>query len=246
MSLIIHPEYENLKNILEELIFEYNELKFQICPNLEMRYVKNFGLLEYELYKKDVELSKIKRKLQLIQIKINNEEKIDIDEINNTLNEEFSRYEKSISKQREELEKMLNSYFEPLSNEDVKTLKALYKKCVFALHPDLNDELSQDQLFLFTQINEAFKNGDLKRLESLHHLIPQEQSQENHDFNRLHELIRYNEIKIKNLKENYPYNKKELLDDSIKIKTYKVELEDLIKQFDEKINYYQNKIISMI
>ena len=98
----------------------------------------------------------------------------------------------------------------------------------------------------FVQINEAFKNGDLKRLESLHHLIPQDQSQENHDFNRLHELIRYNEIKIKNLKENYPYNKKELLDDSIKIKTYKVELEDLIKQFDEKINYYQNKIISMI
>lgn len=167
MSIIVHPEYENLKNKLAQLVFEYNELKYRICPALEDRYVRKFGILEWELYKKDVELSKIKRKLQLIQIRINNEESINIDEINRQLDEEFLAYEKNISKQMEELETLLNSYYEKLSEEEVKSLKSIYKKCIFALHPDLNDEMSPEQLELFTQINDAFKKGDLKTLESL-------------------------------------------------------------------------------
>ena len=61
----------------------------------------------------------------------------------------------------EELETLLNSYYEKLSEEEVKSLKSIYKKCIFALHPDLNDEMSPEQLELFTQINDAFKKGDL-------------------------------------------------------------------------------------
>ena len=82
MSIIIHPEYKRLKNKLSNLILECETLKFQICPEIERRYLINFGILEFELYKKDVELAKLKRKLQLIQIQINHELEIDIGEIN--------------------------------------------------------------------------------------------------------------------------------------------------------------------
>lgn len=246
MSIIVHPEYENLKNKLAQLVFEYNELKYRICPALEDRYVRKFGILEWELYKKDVELSKIKRKLQLIQIKINNEESINIDEINRQLDEEFLAYEKNISKQMEELETLLNSYYEKLSEEEVKSLKSIYKKCIFALHPDLNDEMSPEQLELFTQINDAFKKGDLKTLESLYLLIPEGQAETISDLDKLKELIKYNEDKIREIKENYPYNKFELLKDVFKSESYKIELKDLIDQFDDEIKSYQEKISGLI
>ena len=66
MNMIIHPNLEKLKNKLSNLIIEYEELKFKICPNMEIEYLSRFGFLEFELYKKDVELSKLKRKFQLI------------------------------------------------------------------------------------------------------------------------------------------------------------------------------------
>ena len=246
MPIIIHPEYENLKNKLSKLIFRYNNLKYHVCPNIERNYVRNFGLLEYELYKQDVELSKIKRKLKLIQIKINNNEKIDIDWINQQLEKEFSIYEQNIAKQMEELDKLLNSNPEYLSKEDAIKLKAIYKKCVFALHPDVNDNVSQDQLALFTQINEAFKNSDLNMLESLYLSIPNYEMDNASDLDRLDDLIKFWENKIKELKESYPYNKKGLLDDEDEAESYKEELKVLINQFKNEINSYQEKIISMI
>lgn len=98
MSIIIHPEFEKLKNRLSDLIIEYDELVFKICPNIEAEYLLNFGFLEYDLYKKDVELSKIKRKFQLMRIQVNNQETIDIDFINEVLDEEFIEYGKKIKK----------------------------------------------------------------------------------------------------------------------------------------------------
>lgn len=246
MSIIVHPEYENLKNRLSELIFEYNELKLQICPNLENMYVKQFGLLEYNLYKKDVELSKLKRKLQLMQIKINNEEKIDMSQINRQVKEEFSEYEKNIDKQMEELDEKINSTQEHLSEQDSKRLKSIYKKCIFALHPDLNDEMDENNLNLFTSINKAFKNGDLRTLELLSLLIPDGELETVSDFDKLKELIKFNENKIKEIKEDYPYNKKDLLSDPIKAGLYKNELKKLDEQYDEEIQKYQDKIFSMI
>ena len=246
MSIIVHPEYEKLKNELAKLIFRYNELKYQICPNIEMDYVRKFGLLEYELYKKDVELSKIKRKVKLIQIRINNGERINIDEINQQLKKEFSIYERNVAKQMEELDKLLNFHPDYLPKEDTMRLKAIYKKCVFALHPDINDNLTRDQLELFIQINEAFKNADLKMLESLYLSIPNYEMDNISDLDRFNDLIKFWENKIKEIKENYPYNKKGLLEDVDKIESYRLELKMLINQYDDEIKRFQEKIIAMI
>lgn len=246
MSLEIHPDYLKLKERLTELIYEYNELIFQICPNLEFLYVKNFGVLEYTLYKKDVELSKLKRKLRLVQIQINNGNEIDIKKINRQLENEFKDYQSKIEKQQEELEKIFNSHHDKLSEEDTNKLKKIYKKCVFALHPDLNGNLSNHHLRLFTQITEAFKNGDLETLESLYYLIPSGNVEETSDLDKLNDLIEFRQDEIKKIKQNYPYNKKELLSSPERIDEYKLELKNLINQFDSDIESYTEKIQSLM
>lgn len=246
MSIIIHPEFVKLKNRLSILIFEYHELIYHICPNIEREYLTHFGLLEYELYKKDIELSILKRKIQLIQIQINNEESIDLEVIDEILKEEFSEYERNIKKQMDELNEVMENRRRALSEEDSKRLKLLYKECVFKLHPDLNENLSDGEKELFVQITEAFKNGDLDMLESLCYLIPDGSMESISEMDRLEELIIQKELEIIEIKADYPYNKKDLLLDEEKKQEYLNELKILIKQFDEQIRKYNNRIIKLI
>ena len=247
MNMIIHPDLEKLKNKLSNLIIEYEELKFKICPNMELEYLANFGFLEFELYKKDVELSKLKRKFQLIQMRINNQEEIDIDSINKILNDEFLTYEKNLEKQMIELDKLSNILdITLLSDDDLKKLKSLYKKCVLKLHPDLNENLSNNEKELFIRITEAFNLGDLETLELLYYSIESDNIYSVSDDDRLKELIEDLKIKIEAIKSKFPYNKKELLDDDERVNNYKNDLKKLIQQFSEEIRKYENKIIKLI
>ncbi len=94
----------------------------QICPNIEKEYVLNFGLLEFKLYKKDLELSKLKRKLQLIQIERNNGQSIDINKINKKVEEEFKEYNENLKKHLDELEEAKNNPGIYLSKEDLSLI----------------------------------------------------------------------------------------------------------------------------
>lgn len=246
MSIIIHPEFEKLKNRLSDLIIEYDELVFKICPNIEAEYLLNFGFLEYDLYKKDVELSKIKRKFQLMRIQVNNQETIDIDFINEVLDEEFIEYEKKLKKQMDELDNLSNiSMVKTLSKDDSKKLKSIYKKCVLKLHPDLNKNLSDHEKDLFLLVTESFKNEDLNTLESLYYSIENEVTDHDFDEIKLTDLIDDLESKIKKIKDSFPYNKKELVEDSAMSKKYKEDLKKLLEQFEKEIRKYNDKIIDL-
>ena len=50
----------SLKEKLAELIFEYDKLRFHICPKIEDMYLLSFGFLECEAYNLDIELEMIK------------------------------------------------------------------------------------------------------------------------------------------------------------------------------------------
>lgn len=61
----------SLKEKLAELIFEYDELRFHICPKIEDMYLLSFGFLECEAYNLDIELEMIKRYIELfIRVRI--------------------------------------------------------------------------------------------------------------------------------------------------------------------------------
>ena len=246
-DIIVHPEFKRLKNHLSNLIIEFEALKFDICPDIERKYILNFGFLEFELYKKDVELNKLRRKIQLIQIKINNQEPIGIEKIDNQIEKEFEEYEKNIKKQMDELDNAIKAPdFEYLSEKETKRLKMIYKQCVLKLHPDLNKNLSESDKNLFLQINKAFKKGDLNTIESLYYLINTDEIEPISDIDRLKELIDDLEDKIKEIKENYPYNKKPLLSSKKRIYEYKLELNSLIEQFDSEIQLYLEKMEKLI
>lgn len=96
------------------------------------------GSLEYNVFEFQIEVKRIKRKKELIQIQINHEKNIHINEIEKKLADEYKIYEKSL----EELLANINTSYkrinsQKLSLKDTLKLKKIYKEIVKKYHPDL-------------------------------------------------------------------------------------------------------------
>ena len=248
MSMIVHSEYEKLKDYLSNLIYEYEDLINHICPNIEMEYLLKFGIYEYELYKKELELNKLKFKLKLLQTEINHQNDIDLNEINKKVLDKYKEYEKNLKNSMNELENIIkhkDNYFQ-LDEEDEKELKRIYKILIKKLHPDLNFHQENFKKELFIKVTNAYKNGDLEELKALYAMLPDEDIEEKSSLNELKELIHSFEIKIEKIKNEYPYNKLDLLSNEKEIGEYKINIQYLIDSCNEEIEEYSNKINEII
>ena len=246
MSLIVHPEVTKLKEKLTQLIFEYDNLMDHICPEIERRYVLEFGTYEYSLYKVELEIDKLKRKLKLIQTEINHENEIDMDKIEEKVSKEFEEYEKQLQDQIEEIRLLEETKVEKLSESDSKKLKQIYRMLVKRLHPDLNPNPSFLEISLFIRATNAFKKGNLEELESIVAILPNESTDENPEIDNLRDLVKSYEDKIVKLKKDYPYNKKELLKNRKSGNEYKKMLIELIDDRKKDLNKLKNKINNLI
>lgn len=246
MALIIHPEVANLKDQLAQLIFQYDNLISHVGPEIERQYVLEFGRYEYKLYELELNIDKLRRKLQLIQIEINHENPIDLDKIEKILQEEFEEYEKQVQAQIDEIKFLEENNPEKLSESDTKKLKKLYRMLVKKLHPDLNPNQTFFELNLFYRAVYCFEHGDLKGLESVAAVLPENAGEETSPIDDLKRLIEEYEDKIMELKEKYPFNKRELLEDEDSGRKYKDMLLELIEDRKRDIETLENKINDLI
>ena len=103
-ALIVFPEFEKLleevKRLRTEfsmLLLEKEELQYVICKNIETAYMLALGSLEYKAYEMECELLRLHRKIELIQMRINRQEKIDLTAIEQTLDDEFIAYQQIVA-----------------------------------------------------------------------------------------------------------------------------------------------------
>ena len=208
-----------LKEKLAKLIFEYDELRFHICPKIENSYLLTFGFLEYEAYNLDIELEMIKK-----------EESSEIEDSINIL----EKYKKEL-----DLAILQKEGCFDLSNTDLDSLNDLYLDLIYKLHPLFNPIQSLYEKDLFEEIRDAFERYDLTSMRSLAILIPETNTIfEDDEFFRK-EFVQINQ-KIHNIKNSYPYNKKEILEDEKLFKDYKIQLLDIIANNRLLIEQYRN------
>ena len=258
-EIILNLEYENLKNELLKkrtelsmLVLQRDELKYVICKNIETKYMLELGSLEYCLYQSECIIMRLKRKVELIQMRINRQEKIDVSVIDKLLDEQFREYqqklEEKIKKMNEAIER---NNGEVLTEQQVKELKKLYRAIVKALHPDLNPNVTKQQIKLFQNAVTAYKNGDLQTLRIINEMISNNHSEDDNIDNiekMRDELIRLDRMissingDIEKIKSEYPYTMKDILFDKEQLNQRKEELKDNIDQCNELISFYKTKI----
>ena len=258
-EIILNLEYENLKNELLKkrtelsmLVLQRDELKYVICKNIETKYMLELGNLEYRLYQSECIIMRLKRKVELIQMRINRQEKIDVATIDELLDEQFREYqqnlEEKIKKMNEAIER---DNGEVLTEQQVKELKKLYRAIVKALHPDLNPSVTKQQIKLFQNAVTAYKNGDLQTLRIINEMISNNHSEDDNTDNiekMRNELIRLDRMissingDVEKIKSEYPYTMKDILFDKEQLNQRKEELKDNIDQCNELVSFYKTKI----
>ncbi|MDY5728476.1 MAG: hypothetical protein SPK49_07655 [Erysipelotrichaceae bacterium] len=262
-EIILNLEYENLKNELLKkrtelsmLVLQRDELKYVICKNIETEYMLELGSLEYCLYQSECIIMRLKRKVELIQMRINRQEKIDVPAIDKLLDEQFREYqqklEEKIKKMNEAIER---GNGEVLTEQQAKELKKLYRAIVKALHPDLNPNVTKQQIKLFQNAVTAYKNGDLQTLRIINEMISNNHSEDDNTDNiekMRDELIRLDRMissingDVEKIKAEYPYTMKNILFDKEQLNQRKEELKDNIDQCNELVSFYKTKIQNLL
>ena len=262
-NVIVFPDFEKLKNEVERMrtelsmfLLERDELQFVICKNIETEYMLKLGSIEYKAYEAQCAALRLKRKIELIQAKKNRQEKVIISAIEETLDTEFAEYQKKLDEQIDKMNDALKrSKAEVLSDEDNKKLKKLYRKIVKALHPDINPDVSETQVNLFDNAVQAYKNGDLNTLRIIGEMVGNSPLPEQHkdamtqlveERERLQGLLKSIRESIDNIKSEYPYTMKEIIEDEEQTEQKKKELENILSQYNELISIYKAKIEEMI
>jgi hypothetical protein len=262
-DIILSPEYSELKTEIEKLrtelsmlVLERDNLLLVECKNIEMAYMLALGNLEYKAYELNCACLRLKRKIELIQAKKNRQEKINLEAIEETLDQEFAEYQAQLDAQIDKMNAALErSNGRPLSEEEMKELKKLYRSIVKALHPDLHPDISEAQLQLFNNAVTAYENGDLDGLRIISSMVAEPALPDNQEDSisalvkekdRLGELVKALRDKIDEIKNDYPYNMKALVQDKNKIAEVKSELEENIAQLTEILEIYKSKIAEML
>ena len=262
-SITFSPEFANLKievarlkNELSMLILERDELQYVVVPNLEMEFILIFGSLDYKLYEVYCQSLRLKRKVDMVEDRVNRQESVDLVFIDASLDEEFKTY-------REELERRLNflndaiksSKCQLLTDDEVIILKKLYPEIVKSLHPDLNSNLTPVQTELFQNVIEAFENGDIESIQMIHDATVTAKKEAcrqdtlallTHDKERLESQIKKIKGDIEAVQSRFPFNEKDILLDKAKIDARKKELHHLIGEYQTIISTYEQRLTEMV
>ena len=247
---------EKLRESLEELLLERDNLYYVVCENIKTQYMLIFGSLEYKVFSAFGKYHRLRWKKALIQARINRKEKIDLSEIEAILDVEFADYKEKLDSKMGEINRAISrSHLELLSKEDTILLKKLYRKIVRALHPDLNPELSDRQKDLFYNATESYKAGDLYTLQLIYDIVcTGDIDSENpltgksllDEVKRLEELVQKIQNDIDLIKSQSPYTLKIYLEDEDKKLEKLNTLENELKSYQEAIKTQEEYIKELL
>ena len=162
---------EALKTELAGLISERDHLENTVRKNLEALYATKIGVNEYDQFKIECEVARLKRKIELFQKKINHGEKFDAAKIDNQLDEEYKKWERQMSDMLDDIERSKKRLGSLMSKEDSIELHNTYRFLVKKLHPDVATRQTEKSKMLWNRTMEAYERNDLEELKALKLLI---------------------------------------------------------------------------
>ncbi|MBS5883685.1 MULTISPECIES: DnaJ domain-containing protein [Clostridium] len=243
---ILNKEYLKIYEEMEDL----NKKK----ESLESIYMSKLGALIFLKFEKEIEYRKLKKKLNLLIQSKNKNEKIDINKIDDILKLELKSFYKELESIREKMNDSKIYLESPILNdEEVKKIKELFRKLAKKLHPDINKNLTKEEIELWNKIKEAYENNDLVSLIVLEGIIDNIEIKEDVSIDSIEENIEKIKNKIEKIniiiKESlnkFPLNLREVINNESFIQSKKDELNKEIKIYKEKINELNKLIYEVI
>ncbi len=170
-------QHEILKAAYVKLLNDKDILLSWGKPQLEALYATRIGVHQINLLQLQLRIKALKRKIELIQSAINTQQPYNVDEIELLVAQELANAEEKIMQQTG----VINAAKNLLSNLDTPQrsaeIKAMFKQFAKQLHPDVNPDLTAEQMELWHKIKNAYKYGDLEQLKAFQVVYEKELNQ---------------------------------------------------------------------
>ena len=221
-----------LKNKLAELFEKREHMIAYEKDMLLAAYTKWIGAYKYEEFSLQVTIKRQQRKAALIQARINRDEPVVIEAIEQQLDEEFAEYERLLQEQLEQIKAASEILETPLlSEEDAMELKQLYRLIVKRLHPDWNPNLTQEERDLFVRAQVAYKMTNIQELRNILLMIDTKKTDTRQDIDIEAEIAKYEQSiadmqeRIEKLEQTFPFTMRKMLEDEEQLKKQQEEIQ---------------------
>ncbi len=251
-------EVKRFREELERLILEEDNLIYIECENIRAKYIREFGSKEYKILKLSLSYQKLRRKIEILQAKLNRKETISRDFLNRLdrdIEKEFQKYMEELNAKLEEINWAADRFSsDKITGQEFIDFKKKYKELVKKLHPDLNPGIDTKLLEIFYKVVDAYKNGWSEIIDLYYELIVladdynAEDDRLNYkaEIGRLKEKIEKIKASIADIKNSYPYIYKDLLDSPQETQNHKKELDDLIESYKTSNKYLEDRLKEII
>lgn len=251
-------EVKRFREELERLILEEDNLIYIECENIRAKYIREFGSKEYKILKLSLSYQKLRRKIEILQAKLNRKETISRDFLNRLdrdIEKEFQKYMEELNAKLEEINWAADRFSsDKITGQEFIDFKKKYKELVKKLHPDLNPGIDTKLLEIFYKVVDAYKNGWSEIIDLYYELIVladdynAEDDRLNYkaEIGRLKEKIEKIKASIADIKNSYPYIYKDLLDSPQETQNHKKELDDLIESYKTSNKYLEDRLKGII
>ena len=255
MAVGFQADYEELRNQVEALkqhyaerLAYYTDESSHVSYNLKTRYLMTIGQKEYQVFCRQVEISRLKREISLYQAALNRGVKTTPEAVRKVIEDEFADYQRKMAAQKQEMEAAKEYFLTPtLSAEKSEENYKLYKSLLRQLHPDLNPGLPEEATQFLHKVQDAFKSGNWPELRLLAdlvhdlalgkgHNLPHEDGLEamRHQRDELTEKLSALEQQIGILHSRPPFTFQKLLEDPEAIRARRAELDENLEKLREQ------------
>ena len=159
-------EVESAQNALLTRIEQLDTLRYVEAPKLRNEYMVKIGTTEDEVLNAELDAKMLQRKLELIQIKRNRREPIDMAEIDQQIEAE----RKELLAQAETAD-AAGQRLPQLTEEQQAELQELYHKIVEGFHPQVHPNLTDTEKALYEKAVDAYRNRNLAALKLIDEIL---------------------------------------------------------------------------
>lgn len=158
-------EVESAQNALLTRLEQLDTLRYVEAPKLRSEYMVKIGTTEEEVLDAELNAKMLQRKMELIQIKRNRREPINMAEIDQQIEAE----RKELLEQAE----AADTAGQPLqlTGEQQDELQALYHKIVENFHPQVHPNLTDTEKALYEKAVDAYRSRNLDALKLIDEIL---------------------------------------------------------------------------
>jgi hypothetical protein len=171
------PQLNLLKEAYIKLLNDIDVLTNWGKPQLEALYSTKIGVWLVSRLQAQLRIKALQLKIEKLNSCFNLEQKVDLTQIELEVAAILAGAEAKIMMETAKIESARQLLSHLHSPERGGSLRKVYRELAKQLHPDVNHELTPEQIQLWYLVKEAYENGDLEKLKAMQVVYEKELSQ---------------------------------------------------------------------